>query len=295
MLPEYDFSKGVRGKYAIWAPLIDFHWSGLEWQVTDDTWIRPGAAYRDYEKFDEFKFFLSQEELDRCQGAGHRLALVHSGPNGLSRQAKINSFLLALWIVRPTRTHVPFRFEVEESGTRSVARLLDRFQWVRGQVEDEIKDEHLRKVAGVLPPLRTAYNAERRLRNALALSFRGCVSSDWQSAFICFAAAAEAILTYSNRPGLTDRLAKSYAKLVGSAQVGNESAYDRFERLYSVRSDIIHGRAYGRRNASQNLSDLADFSDLLRQLWRVVLESPKLRAALEGDDRRRQSFFLMRR
>lgn len=292
MLPEYDFSKGVRGKYAVWAPLIDFPWTGVEWQVADDTWIRPRSAYRDYEEFTEFKYALSEEERDRCRAADHRLALVHVGHDELLKQTKINSFLLALWIVRPTRTYVPFRFEVEESGIRSVARLLDRFQSVKGQVEDEVKDQHLRKVTNILPSLRDVYAARRRLRNALALTFRGCVASEWQSAFICFSAAAEAILTYSPRPGLTDRLAKSYAKLVSTSRSGAESPEEQFERLYSVRSDVVHGRAYDRSHASRNLSDLAEFSDVLRQLWRVVLESQRIRTALEGDDRQRQNFFL---
>ncbi|MBI3028281.1 MAG: hypothetical protein HYY64_02065 [Candidatus Rokubacteria bacterium] len=291
-LPEYDFSKGIRGKYAIWAPLIDFQWAGSEWQIANDTWIRPGSAYRDYEEFVEFKHALSEEERERCRDAEHRLGLVHVGHDELSKQAKINSFLLALWIVRPTRTHVPFRFEVEKSGSRSVARILDRFQWTRGQAEDEIKDQHLRKVGSILLPLRTVFAARRRLRNAVALTFRGCVASEWQSAFICFSAAAEALLAYSWEPGLSDRLSESYAKLVSASRSGGESAKDQFRRLYSIRSDIIHGRAYDYEDPNRNLTNLANFSDILRRLWGAVLDSEETRVALEGDDKQRRNFFL---
>ncbi|MEK7362678.1 MAG: hypothetical protein AAB016_01765, partial [candidate division NC10 bacterium] len=159
-------------------------------------------------------------------------------------------------------------------------------------VADEVEDRDLDEVARILAPLRAVYATRRRLKNALALTFRGCVAYDWQSAFISFSAAAEAILTYSSKPGLTDRLAKSYVTLVGAGRLGRKSAYDRFKRMYSVRSDIVHGRAYDRKHPSRNLADLVEFSDILRQLWKVVLESPKVRSALEGDDRKRQKFLL---
>lgn len=293
MLPEYDFSKGVRATDTIYvrAPLIGFRWAGLERQILD-MWIQRGSSYRDYEEFPEFKYALSEEERDRCREAEHWLSFTHTQRDELSVRAKVNSFLLALWIVRPTQTHVPFRFEKAESSFRLVARFLDRFQWVEGETTDEIRNRDLDEVTRILTPLRAAYVARCRLKNALALTFRGCVASEWQSAFICFSAAAEAILTYSPRLGLIDRLAKSYAKLVSTSVSAAESAEKQFKRLYSVRSGIVHGRAYDRNHPSRNLSDLAEFSDILRRLWRVVLESEEIRVALEEDDRARQSFFL---
>jgi len=293
-LPGYDFSKGVRATETIYvrAPLIGFHWVGLERQIAQDTWIRQKSTYRDCEEFPEFKYALSEEERDRCREAEQWLSFTHTQRDELSARAKINSFLLALWIVRPTQTHVPFRFETAESGFRLVARVLDRFQWVEEQAADEIRDRDLDEVTQVLAPLRAVYVARRRLKNALALTFRGCVSSEWQSAFVCFSAAAEAILTYSPRPGVTDRLAKSYAKLVSTSRSGAESAGRQFKRLYSIRSNIVHGRAYNGSHPSRNLSDLAEFSNILRRLWKVVLESEENRVALEGDDKQRRSFFL---
>lgn len=289
MLPEYDFSKGVRGNQEIrvWAPLIGFHWTGSERQIVDDTWVRPGSTYRDYEEFSEFKYWLSEGERDQCRATKHWLALTYTRTGELSASAKINSFLLALWIVKPTQTRVPFRFEASESNFRLVARVLDRFQWVEEQAEDEVKDHDLEGVRRILAPLRAVYVAHRRLRNALALTFRGCVASDWQTAFICLSAAVEALLTNSVRPGLPNRLAASYVKLIGATQAD----CDRFKRLYSVRSNIVHGRAYDRAAPGRNLKDLAEFSDILRQLWRVVLESEEVRTALEGTDRQRKNFF----
>jgi len=118
------------------------------------------------------------------------------------------------------------------------------------------------------------------------------VSRDWQAAFICFAAAAEALLTYSREPGLTDRLARSYAKLVARSQPAAKRAQEQFKRLYALRSDIVHGRSYERRRSSHNVRELVAFSNVLRRLWGAVLANPDLRSHLEGDDKHREKLFL---
>lgn len=310
ILPEYDFSGGVRGKYAaryrergnvvvldvdilektdVWAPLVGFCWSGSTKQLADDTLIQPETAYRAYE---EFTYELAEEERERCRAADHWLSIKHAQGDKLSAREKISSVLLALWIVRPTATQAPFRFEKTESGTKTIARVLERCQWIKGHTASEIHDHHLAAVETILPPLRAAYTARRRLRNALVLTRRGCVSRDWQSSFICFAAATEALLTYSRERGLVERLAQSYAKLVSRSPAAVKSAHERFRRLYNVRSDIIHGRAHDRKTPRRNLSDLAEFSTILRRLWRVVLKRPEWQVALEADDRQRERFFL---
>lgn len=302
-VPDYNFSRGERGKYVaavpalapganidVWAPLTGFRWSGLDRRVTDDTWICDGSSYKGYER-DVCVDYLSKEETDTCRETRHWLHFVRRAQGELSASAGTNTFLLALWIVRPTATQVRWRFE-EGGSERSVRRLLDRFQWIEGQAREEFDDHDLDAVSLVLPPLRSSYLAGRRLRNALALTFRGCVASEWQSAFICHAAAAEALLTCDRGSGLTGRLAEAYANLVARGSVDNGPAREEFKRLYSVRSDIVHGRAFDRGSAAGNVSDLAAFSDILRRLWRAILSSEAYRAALERPDAERKILLL---
>lgn len=309
LLAEYDFSGGVRGKYAqrykergnvvvldtragedayVWAPLIDFSWNGLGRQVTEDTRLRPRSDYLGYE---QFAYVLAQEEQDRCREIGHWLHISRPANDRLSASEKINSFLLTLWIVRPTLTHVPFRFEETASGTKVFARHLDRFQWVKGQAKTEIGDKHLNQVGRLLPRLIATYSNGRRLRNALVLTLRGCVARDWQEAFVCYCAAAEAMLTYSREPGLTDRLARSYARIMDRTQPSAKKAQDEFKRLYAIRSDIVHGRSYGRQTSSHNLRELSAFSNLLRRLWGRILQDRDLCDGLDAEDRDRERLF----
>ncbi len=307
---EYDFKLGQRGKYASrfretavdrkatpgevrsWAPLVDLPWRGSEKQITVDTWIRARGAYIGYSAAD-FKSYLSRDEREQCREVEHWLQIDQPVHSALSSPAAINSFLVALWVVAPTRTHVPLRFE-EAKGQQTVSRRLDRFQWIEGQVLDEIQGKHLKETTRLLPPLRDVYENGCRLRNALVLSFQGCLSKQWQVAFTCFAAAAETILSDSTERGLSRRLAENFASLTATDEAGRKDARARFRRLYGIRSVIVHGRAHGRREAGINLKDLAEFSDLVRGLWRNVLEDPNARAALEGSDEQRRLFFRTR-
>lgn len=302
-IPAYAFARGIRGKYAaarresdataspssvqyVWAPLVEFPWHGSELQLTNDTWIRAESPLEVW-SHDELADFLSNEDRDLCRGTRYWLHHVRPIHDELSANAAVNSFLLALWIVAPTATHVPLRFHRTDM-ERSVSRVLDRFQWIPGYACDKIALGDLEAVATLLPPLRERYLTGQRLRNALVLTFRGCVSVDWQSAFICFAAAAEALLTYSPEPGVTERLARAYAKVINASGSEVEVAIARFKRLYSLRSAIVHGRAYDQRGSDENLRGLAEFSEVLRTLWKIVLASDELRTQLELDDTARK-------
>lgn len=302
---EYDARLGVRGKYLdrfgsdnrvealhVWAPIFAFRWKGQEYPLAHGAWIHDLAAAKRHIDSPETKFFLSEEERERCHGTKHWLHLIHARGEEPSPRTRMNTFLLGLWLIRPTQAHVGLRLDVAESQVRTVHRVLDRFQWIPGQASDEIVDGDLQELAGLLGPMEDIYLAKQRLRNALVLTFRGCVSTDWQSAFVCFAAAAESLLTYSSKPGLTKRLAEAYDALAGrETQPTSGASGIEFARLYSIRSDIVHGRAFGRVDEQQNLGNLRSFSDLLRGLWRVVLASDTIRHALEESDQRRETFF----
>ncbi|HEY7364948.1 MAG TPA: hypothetical protein VIE37_12650 [Methylomirabilota bacterium] len=308
-VPAFAFARGVRGRHAsrftgkeskppgvavrqdVWAPLIEFTWAGTDSALAPDTWIKKTAPVDELLASKEAEWYLSREERDSCKETPHWLHVIRTVSDELSPAAAVNSVLLALWIVRPTATHVPVRF-AQTPAEVSAARVLDRFQWVPGTAAESISDDDLAVVASILPPLRDVYLNGGRLNNAIVLTFRGCVSVSWQSAFVCFTAAAEAMLTYSDKPGVTERLAKAYGQLVAKSVSDRRIATERFKKIYAVRSDIVHGRSYDRNRSKGNLVDLAECSHLIRTLWRRVLESEQVRRALERDDAGRRAFFL---
>jgi hypothetical protein len=252
--------------------------------------ILDGQAYRGYNA-DDFKRYLSAEELEECTSIGHWLFVEQALRDSLSTRVRMNTFLTALWLAKPTRTQVAFRLEEIDGGLRSARRVLDRFQWVEGYVADELDAKDLDRTGSTLPQLLEIYLRARRLRNALVLTFRACVSSDWQSSYVCFAAAVEALLVHPGKHGLVHRLADAYSRLTASSDTERKAQQDHFKYLYSVRSRIMHGRAHDRRTGEANLKDLAAMSDVVRGLWDRVLDFEDIRNGLEGDDSDRVNLF----
>jgi len=288
---EIDASVSVRGGaiFRVSAPLIDFPWEGARCSLREDMCIV--GPLTDFPWDDRaIAYFLSEEERETARAADHWIAIQQPSHDIVSASAKINAFLVCLWVVRPTLTHVSMRFEQTPDGL-SVSRVLERFQWIKDQLYSDLRDEHLDGVSGLLPKLLAVYERRSRLKNALLLTFRGCISKDWQSAFICFAAAVEGLLVHAGDSGLIQQLADAYGKLVCRYGTESRDVETRFVRLYNVRSLVVHGRAYQRERSSDNLTDLTEFSNLLRQLWRIVLENDEVRESLEQDDEGRAGFF----
>ena len=99
------------------------------------------------------------------------------------------------------------------------------------------------------------------------------------------------MLTYSTRSGITRHLAITCACLLETHKTPRDVAFNRFLKLYEVRSDIMHGRTHNVPEANR-LETLREFQDLLRRLWCTILTSPLLTSTLEGTDAGRQSYFL---
>ena len=272
----------------ILAPLIDFDWDGENFQL--------GSGF-DIQQTPDFPWdnrtvqhYLSEEERERCGDARHWLSVLQPAQDAVSAAARVNAFLLTLWIVRPTLSHVAVRFAKSSDGVE-VTRVLERFIWIKDQAYLDVETAHLDVVRRLLGPLLSVYGNRKRLRNALALTFRGCTSRDWQSAFVCFSVAAEAMLTYSRELDSNEALAATYKKLSDRYGATSPTSVRKFKRLYQLRSEIVHGRAYQRERSPQNLIDLTEFSNLLRELWRLTLEHSDVLEALEGADAARREFF----
>lgn len=304
---EYQFGLSPRGRVAgdarnatanstplgaavaLWAPLDGFQWKGRRYKLADDTWIRPRREYSGYLR-PEFRSFLSKEERQRCASTRHWLHIKRHVHDPLSSRVMVNAALTALWIARPTRTHGPLRFEEAESGIRSVIRVLDRFQWVEGHVADELAESDLAETARIFPRVRDCLIAQKRVGQALGLTFRGCVTNGWRSAVVLYASAVETLLTDGDECSL-DRLSWHYAAVVTDSSNDAQIEAKRFRSLFAIRSDIIHGRLSGAGDADLVLENFAAFGELLRRLWRTILASKKLIAALELSDAERSSFF----
>lgn len=276
-------------EYTVYCPLTDFLWSG------EDFGKFPGLAIkRNHQNFDlrGTDEGLSEDQKSELICAGHWLIFQSGCMPKLSAAEVVNLFLLSLWLARPTKTSVQFRFEVnqDESGNHNgFTRIVyDCFKWNRETVADELAQEDLEKAAVYFDEFSKIRRAEKRLYHAIFFTYSACVAYNWSVALICLACATEALLTYEKGPGVTKRLAKSFACLTENTKSDRDRAYCELYELYSVRSDIMHGRLYLSRGPDK-LAILSRFETALRKLWHAIL--PSHVSILEEEDCRRKEFF----
>lgn len=279
------------GHFDILAPLQEFRWNGTAFSLAPGLWIRALGQKPDLRGTDQS---LGEDEQNNVSFARFWLMFEWTAGTQPSPAETANLVLLSFWLVKPTKTHLAYRFHLGQGNLvaeKSRHRLLDRFSWVQGAVHDEFSGSDLQSAAQYYSPLRNACLGRGRLNDAMILTLTGCWSHRWQAALIAHAAAAEALLTYSTKPGITKRLSTSYACLVETRAPLRDVAYQEFRVLYSVRSDIMHGRT-SNVSAADRLPMLARFEHAIRRLWRVVALSPALAATLEGTDAQREAHFL---
>ncbi len=279
----------AKGRYKIYAPLQEFQWSGDIFNFAPNIWIKPSEPDKD---FSEHLVKLSSLDEELIKEATHYLSIDWNEEHALSPSETGNLVLLSLWLSTPTKSHIAFRFETEQTASnqgKKSARLLSRFEWVRGEVKEGFSNNDLKLAATYYQTLYHLYRANGRLKDAAVLTFNGCVYHAWQVALVCHAAAFETLLTYPSEEGITKRLAKAYAVITETDKGKRDEAYCLFWGLYNKRSDVVHGRMH-EIPEGKRLQVLVRFRTALRAVWHVVLSDERHIEALEGSDESRGEY-----
>ena len=274
----------------VYAPLSDFPWRGTNYSGFPGLEISNSRP--DLHGLDDS---LARDEVKVVKAASHWLIFEWLYGSKPSASETINLLLLALWLTHPTKTQVCFSFRsnVQHPGTGAFRRLLDRFNWNRLSVRDILTTANLNRAAYYYKQMRPVVERRGRLFHSLMLSMAGCMECQWHAALLCQAAAVETLLSYSKRPGITDRLAKSFACMVHRSNGKRDSAFKSFRALYGVRSDVVHGRLFQVPHRDK-LRSLARMELAAKRIWRPILKSPNLQRALEGSDSVREGYFKSR-
>ena len=277
-------------RFDVYAPLQDFYWAGKDFEFSPGLTIKRFDVTPDLSGLDAY---VSKSEWERVTNSDHWLTFQWVDGAEPSPAEVINLVLLSLWLVKPIRAQIALRFEIgreDAANAKTMSRLLDRFAWIPGTIDPDITDGDLHLASSFYSSLEPLCRARGRLNNAMVLTVAGCWSHGWQTALICYAAAAETILNYATGRGLTRRLASCYACLVESDATRRDAAFKEFVDLYSARSDIVHGRMHEIAK-DDRLPMLVRFQNVLRKLWQTVLSSKQLTETLEGTDVQREPYF----
>jgi hypothetical protein len=285
LLQEYE----RWSKMMVLVPLFNFNWDGDQFELAKLGKIQ---RFQNIPDLSNFKTHLTEFDKDKLRDVKYWLLFEQQPTDTLSESEKINFFLLALWMALPTETQVNIIFKSSEAEyLYTISRCLDIFQSDRLSSIGIINNKLLEKVNEYINNIMDIYLNPKRLFNSLILNLLGNFAYNWQSSFICYSSAMEAILTYSKSKGLTDRLAKSFACLTEIDKPKRDIEFINFRKLYKIRSNIMHGRAMNYTNPKDNLEKLNEFEMLLRKIWKTILSSKNIIAELEKSDADRKIFF----
>jgi len=275
--------------FEVYVPLKGFRYSG------DNIELAPGLKIARLTKpasFNDLKKFVSDDEWEDAINASYWLLYEWNDGNLNTTSEIMNLVLLSLWLVKPNRVEVRLKFKVGKNGSEGESgrnRILDRMQWIAEEENEDFSEEDILAASAYYSAFRNVYKSRGRLSNAMVLTLNGCCAHFWQAALISHAAAVEAILTYSKKPGLTRRLAFSYACLTEKERINRDEAYQKFVELYSIRSDAIHGRVHNI-GEYERLPSLSRFQNLLRNLWSNILSDNTTIVELDKTDEEREIF-----
>lgn len=232
-----------------------------------------------------------QELVELKSGIAYSLAV--RGPRRSHSSSSIaNTWIFALWLVRPTKAALHHSFgEFDTATDTSFARMLTRVVHNKYDYQPgAFTEEELRQaIQNYRRLIRIGSNS--RLELALSLSVESTWVHRWSPGILLAASAVESMLTYTTERGsVTARLKTAFSGFMGGTKEERAAALLRIERAYGKRSEIGHGRPSSS-TAVGRLKDLALWSQILRDMWNQVLARPDLFAALNGDDDTRKRFF----
>lgn len=273
------------------SPLRNFRWNGTEFTLSDSFEIQRISPLEELLKIGNNSQCLSEIDIDYyIKPFKYWLIIKHR--QDITPEDQMNIFLIALWIIIPSRVTINFRFSLNHNNkTYGFARVCDNFQHNLEHTECTISNENLRAVTKIIPQIEKIYLQQKRLHTSLYLTYSGCTQKNWQTAFICYSVAIESLLNYGNRKSLTANLAFSNACLVEPDNRQRHISYKKFKKLYDVRSIIMHGKERKKENSIINLENLASFSNILRKLWLSILKSDEIINTLEQKNSIREKFF----
>lgn len=276
-------------------PLEAFDWTGGEFDVCESASIFPGSGIIDamQEVFPDFKLQneFGRARYDEVHAAKYWL-VVKTPTNREDAENTAALFLWSLWLAASTRVKIHAQFEFfqgRDQGHLGPRWWTSTYEFNPTSPVDAITIEVLQKVKEVLPKVLNIYDHRDelpRLTEAMFLTHLGCKDKNWQAAFILWMASLETLVLEPKDPkGFTFTVCSRSARLLSSSKAQYDAFHNEMEDLYSIRSDIVHGRfgarAWDTNYPNDRLNYLSRLEGFLKSLWGKVLLIQNLEGTLE--------------
>lgn len=151
-------------------------------------------------------------------------------------------------------------YETMESNSANLSRKITRADKSELDVLNTINNGFLK--------LLEMHPVSNRTRNALYFLCRGFFTTRWMDSFIFLTCALESLFSKEGGGAATKTICSRVSKLLCEK---DECKYENVERLYNIRSEIVHGRI-GEEHKEENLINLSKLEYVITECMKKILD-----------------------
>lgn len=152
---------------------------------------------------------------------------------------------------------------------------------------EPIEYEDLKIIDQGFESLKEMLSISNRTHNALYFLYRGFYSSRWLDSYIFLVCVLEALFSKNSPGSATKTISKRVAKFLDY-----KFTESRIEKMYCLRSDIIHGRIKSDPNPKENIKKLSELEELVIILMRKFLLE-EIYLSFNSDESRSEYFNIL--
>lgn len=245
--------------------------------------------------YHEYTGLLGEEDKTKLDQSTHALIFYPSGNNHMVNDDEVQLFLMSLWLANYSGTYIQFLLldppEWFNSFPREI-RICDHYFYVTDKVQSKISIKDLEDSKSYLESLSKIFGREDRLGGSINFTHAANTTIRWQVGFINSMAAIEAMLSSDNRRRMTRILCTRLACFIGDDDEKKNYYYEKINKLYDVRSELIHGKykpniRSGIRS-EENLDLLYDLQQLLVKCWIKILTDSNILSMFDNKESRNE-------
>jgi hypothetical protein len=193
-------------------------------------------------------------------------ALVAENPDLTKYKEEINILILSFKICKLSRLFIKYRLCKEDA---TLCRLLNETTHYISPEVELYTFEDLRVINSRFSNLKEMSTISNRTHNAIYFMFRGFLSGKMIDTFIFLMAAIESLFSNETMGGATRTICTRVSKFL---ECKTRCEYKDIEKLYDLRSKMVHGRVIISDEVKGQLPTLYELEYVLRECMKKMLD-----------------------
>lgn len=185
----------------------------------------------------------------------------------------LNLFLIANRIV--LQNNIAIKYCICWDAPHTSTKFADDWKYAIASDKDKYDNHEFNKieimeVVRIYDLLKSFNKLSPRTAHAVNFLFLGYTSYYWMESYMLFMTSLEALFSPDKIGAIVPEVTNRVIKLIGDTNICSKT---KFDKIYSLRSDIIHGKVLTDLNLSKELPRLQQLQIITLTSFKIILES----------------------